>query len=250
MTISSKHIIIGIDDTDNLESRGTGHLARTLADSLYDTGLAEPLNITRHQLLVNPAIPYTSHNSSASIVCKPAADLEKIIFHCRSYLLEHAAEGSDAGLCVLRGCRINDDIIKWGARAKTEVLKAAEAKRIAKRYAVFLEGLTGTKIGVIGSLAAAGLRAAGNDGRILWLKNLRELKGVYYISDLYQLLSVDRITDKNGKSLPAHLQIDVGEWCRPVLMNQKITLIAEEKGNDGQSKWTIASKDYIKSLTE
>ena len=60
--------LIGIDDTDNLESRGTGHLARQLARLLESaiSGLRIG-SITRHQLLVDPRIPYTSHNSSACV---------------------------------------------------------------------------------------------------------------------------------------------------------------------------------------
>ena len=56
--------LIGIDDTDNLESRGTGHRVRWLGDLLAREDLADIKGITRHQLLVDPRIPYTSHNSS------------------------------------------------------------------------------------------------------------------------------------------------------------------------------------------
>ena len=60
--------LIGVDDTDNLESRGTGHRVRQLANCLAQQELAQPLGITRHQLLVDPRIPYTSHNSSACLL--------------------------------------------------------------------------------------------------------------------------------------------------------------------------------------
>lgn len=46
-------ILIGIDDTDNLESRGTGHCARQLGLSLVASNLIELQSITRHQLLVD-----------------------------------------------------------------------------------------------------------------------------------------------------------------------------------------------------
>ena len=60
--------LIGIGHTDNPESRGTGHRARQLVESLAEQALAQPLAITRHQLLAWPAIPYTSHNSSAYLL--------------------------------------------------------------------------------------------------------------------------------------------------------------------------------------
>ncbi len=49
--------LIGIDDTDNLESRGTGHRVRWLGDLLAREDLADIKGITRHQLLVDPRIP-------------------------------------------------------------------------------------------------------------------------------------------------------------------------------------------------
>ena len=60
--------LLAIDDTDNLTSRGTGFLARQLALRMAEAGIAEVKAITRHQLLVDPRIPYTSHNSSACLV--------------------------------------------------------------------------------------------------------------------------------------------------------------------------------------
>ncbi|WP_243669476.1 hypothetical protein [Methanoculleus chikugoensis] len=60
-------IYLGIDDTDTRESRGgTGRLARTIAAELARSYTVTG-GVTRHQLFVHPAVPYTSHNSSAVI---------------------------------------------------------------------------------------------------------------------------------------------------------------------------------------
>ena len=48
-------LLIGIDDTDNLESRGTGYRARMLARHLGEAQLGTVTGITRHQLLVDDA---------------------------------------------------------------------------------------------------------------------------------------------------------------------------------------------------
>ncbi|MHC4369889.1 MAG: hypothetical protein ACYSW8_19940, partial [Planctomycetota bacterium] len=56
--------LIGIDDTDNETSPGTGRLARQLLAECALRSL-DPLGVTRHQFLVDPAIRYTSHNSGA-----------------------------------------------------------------------------------------------------------------------------------------------------------------------------------------
>ena len=59
--------LIGIDDTDNLESRGTGFLSRSMGEAITVSGLGITGGITRHQLLFDPRVPYTSHNSSACL---------------------------------------------------------------------------------------------------------------------------------------------------------------------------------------
>ena len=58
---------VGIDDTDNLESRGTGYVGRTMAELIVANGLGSTGAISRHQLLFDPRVPYTSHNSSLCI---------------------------------------------------------------------------------------------------------------------------------------------------------------------------------------
>ena len=59
-----EHYLIGIDDTDNLETKGTGFRAREIAKLIINKlgGLVH--NISRHQLFFDPRIPFTSHNSS------------------------------------------------------------------------------------------------------------------------------------------------------------------------------------------
>ena len=50
-------VYIGIDDTDNLETRGTGFRARQLIERLQDAGLVSGIAVTRHQLLVDDRVP-------------------------------------------------------------------------------------------------------------------------------------------------------------------------------------------------
>src|SRR5215475_9533423 len=118
--------LLGVDDTDNLESRGTGHRVRELADWLISNQVAEPQGITRHQLLVDPRIPYTSHNSSACIVLDTTQE-DSVWELSREFLKEHSADGSDVGLCMTTWDSIADEVIVFGQRAKLEVLTMLEA---------------------------------------------------------------------------------------------------------------------------
>jgi tRNA(Ile2) C34 agmatinyltransferase TiaS len=184
--------LIGIDDTDNLETRGTGHRARQLADWLSENGLVVPKGITRHQLLVHPQIPYTSHNSSACLSLE-TKNADNIWDASREFLLREAAIGSDVGLCLAEWATIIEEVQSFGHRAKTEVLTMLEARQTASMSGIRCEGLTGTGGGVIGALAGIGLHRAGNDGRFLWLPGLRELKGKYPIEEVIAKGHIERI---------------------------------------------------------
>jgi hypothetical protein len=175
-------VYIGIDDTDNHESRGTGHLARQIAADLSQDHTIQ--GVTRHQLLVDPRIPYTSHNSSAAILLSsdikpdPAVLFERV----RELMLADFQPGSDPGLCV--AIRIPAEITEFGRRTQTEVVTQQVALDLATANGILLAGLGGTQDGVIGALAAVGLAACGEDGRYLQIGRIREMTGVYPVSEL------------------------------------------------------------------
>lgn len=241
-------ILIAIDDTDNAESRGTGFRARELGEQLGQLDGTTYCDVTRHQLLFDPRIPYTSHNSAACISIDSTMDLKVLRQICEAYLIENSAEGSDAGLCIIPFEEVAPEIEEWGSRAKSEILTMAEAREIAARSSAFLEGYTGTKGGIIGCLAAVGLRKHGNDGRFLYVKGMRELKSGFEVEHLLSLADIDRIIE-----LKTDIQITSGfihleEWWRPVLKNcEKVLFVETSKNNDYE--WTNIPKDIIRSIS-
>ena len=241
-------LIIGIDDTDNKNTRGTGFRSRQMGDLFSKEGY-KVLEILRHQLFVHDDIPYTSQNSSASIHIM-ADDMDKVISMSRDFLNEIAAEGSDVGLCVTTYDNVNQDIIEWGRNAKKTVLTKKAALELASKNNIFLEGLTGTHDGIIGSLAAIGLRKWGNDGRCIWLQGheIRDLKGIYKIETLKQLVSIDEVQTKEGVTVPNHEFMNIEEWFRPVIKNGKIISLVESEKNL-KNEWKAVPKEYIKSIS-
>jgi hypothetical protein len=235
------NLLIGIDDTDNLESRGTGHRVRQLAKWLEENQLAVPKGITRHQLLVDPRIPYTSHNSSACLSVG-TENVEDVWEACREYLSQESAIGSDVGLCLAPLELINEQIMDFARRAKLEVLTMGEAEQTASAAGIRLAGLTGTGGGIIGALAGVGLRYAGEDGRFLWLPGLRELKGAYPVAQICANGHIDRVCTLEGTDLTPDTLVDVGDWVRPVLRGGKATLFVEEKDHE----WHCLAKEQIK----
>lgn len=167
--------IIGIDDTDNLESRGTGHLARSMAAALSRDFRVH--GVTRHQLLQDQRVPMTAKNSSAGILFEGYPyPLEEIAAYARKMLLDDFQPGSDPGLCVASS--VLPEITAFGRRAQREFLHQQEARDLAAAHGLYLEGLGGTEGGVIGALAAVGLAAGGNDGRYVHIGSIRELTGM------------------------------------------------------------------------
>ena len=243
-------VYIGIDDTDNLDTRGTGYQARSLGFSLMEAGLFELKSVTRHQLLVDKRIPFTSHNSSACLfgICK--TEPERLIDHCRTFLIRESAFDSDAGLCVATEYEISKEIIAYGNLAKREVLTMADALKMVEGTTIYLEGFKNARIGLIGSLAAVGLRAGGEDGRLLWTRNLRETTGMFSVKELLETVDIDRVVDRNLKEIGLHSKIQITEWCRPVMAGGMITLIAEKANETELYEYQSASKDYIKSISE
>lgn len=131
-------LLIGIDDTDNLTSIGTGKLVRMLGLELVARELAQVIGTTRHQLLVSPEIPFTSHNSSACMMVETDTDkVDKLTGYCREFLLKNSASGSDAGLCLAPWNRVNLTVQTFGKLAKEKVLTQKEAIAVAQEAGLF-----------------------------------------------------------------------------------------------------------------
>ena len=101
----SKVILIGLDDTDNATSPGTGNLARRLCGELVRRGMVS-LGVTRHQFLVDEAIPYTSHNSGACVAVSSEDGLGSVEF-AFDFVAEASASGSDPGVCIAFGDEVS-----------------------------------------------------------------------------------------------------------------------------------------------
>lgn len=242
-------LLIALDDTDNLDSPGTGFRARELAMLLARERLGTPVAITRHQLLVDPRIPYTSHNSSACVVAVGVRNAATAFDLARAYLAEAAAPGSDVGLALLRRTQVGPTLVAWGARAKREVLNLEDARGLARECGSAHAELSGTGGGLIGSLAALGLHAQGNDGRLLWLRGIRELAGRTLRADaLHHQLGVQAQT-VDGARPAAHDDIDLGDWPRAIYRGHLPVLLVENNDGPSASPWRCVARELVKQLS-
>jgi hypothetical protein len=227
-------VIVGIDDTDIIGSPGTNQLARAILKQIGEA--ARDAIICRHQLFFDPRVPYTSKNGSASIQL-PHADsrnLEPLIHTIREVMLGWFVVGSDPGLCVATS--VAEGMTAFGMRCKSEVVTQDEARAVAARAGCYLEALGGTEQGVIGALAAAGLIAGGDDGRVVHLVSWpypddafsgpREIRELFArgISEIRQISS--------GRPVSTG-PVDIGKHLRPNWRDSRVVLFVEAAKEPG-----------------
>ena len=243
-------VLLGIDDTANSSSRGTGYHARRLAESMAEHGGAEARAITRHQLLVHPEIRYTSRNSSVCIAFELRdGDASRLFDLASEELSSYCAPTSNACLAIAVESAVAEQTIDFGRHAKTEVLTTAHAHEIAKKDGLELKIVQGTGEGAIGAVAGIGLHASGNDGRYIWLPQLRELKGTYRAHDLERKFSIEVETAK-GEKLPPNARLRMVDWLRPIMRRGRAILLAEQEDHNGENRWRVADKQTVKALSD
>ncbi len=222
-------VYLGIDDTDTQESRGTGRLARSIADELSSEYTI--LGVTRHQLFVHDEIPYTSHNSAAviHIDCNGDGSLQKIYLGAREMMLSDFIVGSDPGICIATSDTITPPVIAFGWSAKNTVLTQEDARHHAKNCGITLEGLGGTNGGIIGALAGVGLAASGEDGRFVMRGRSRMMTGTRSVDELLAS-GIDQIMTRDRKPVPDGL-VEIRKFPKPALVNGQAVLYVT--GTDG-----------------
>lgn len=241
-------LLIGIDDTDNLESRGTGYHARTIGTVMNENGWGQCRVITRHQLLFSPLVPFTSHNSAACIKVQTTAnhvnDIEQFCIH---YLQNESAEGSDPGLCIANQQQITLDLIRFSFLCKTRLVTQQHAHQIAQSAGLKLHGLGGDFQGIIGALASVGLNGSGSDGRLLWLEGMRERADqIATVGELLDETGIDSLQTIAGEIIEdRHQKIAMGSWPRAIWIGGEATLIIDNT-MENSDVWQVAAKEYLK----
>ena len=229
-------IYVGIDDTDMPDMPGTNQLAKALVALVADRWRC--VTVLRHQLLFDPRIPYTCKNGSASIRLEPinggAGDMPELIAAIKARMLEWYVPGSDPGLCVT--ATVPDEVVDFAHRCQRDIVTRLEAEQIAERHGLYLEGLGGTRGGMIGSLAAIGLAFEGNDGRVVvngtWPD---DLCGLQPVAELWRRgvevrCLADGVTIHDG-------ELDVGKHLRPNMRDGRVVQFVESIETPDGAMW-------------
>lgn len=223
-------VYVGFDDTDTLDAdRGTGKLARWFERALPEG--CRLWGVVRQQLLVDAAIPYTSHNSSACAIveCDDPSRLDSLVESAVRHVEFYSLPGSDPGLCVASG----DDpgiegLTRFGLACTHRVMTQKNALKAVD--GAHLSGHGGTNDGIIGAAAGVGLTAYGWSGRFIEYGGLRDFPPVVPVGRLEEggigVISLDR-----DAQVPApEDMVETSGWLRPRLLGGKAVLMVRAKG--------------------
>ena len=239
-------IIIGLDDTDIEGSPGTNKLALTLAGRLADR--YETVRIVRHQLLFDPRVPYTSQNGCASMMVRSQVsgvrdqrgEIAALANELSDAIVRWCPAGSDPGLCI--AAEVPPAIVEFGQRCQRDLVRQQEARDAAAAEGLLLVGLGGTQDGVIGALAAVGLCAAANDGRLIYCgaaeTDISEVHGPQTLTQLARLGINEVIEHETGRAVTAGT-VNVGKKLRPNIHNHRTVLfvVPAEGATVGDPYW-------------
>ena len=244
-------VLVCIDDTDNLESRGTGDLAEQLSAEIKTRNWGNCEFVTRHQLLVHPDVPYTSHNSSMCF----AADIDELhlpalVERAKAFLMEESAPGSDPGLAIAVPERLTSktSLLDFGLRAKQEVLRKQDAYDLAAALDIHLSEHGGTGHGVIGALAGIGLRLSGNDGRIKGWLDIPSSNGVAKVADIVSQFDLGGVRTMDGALLKADDRVMIGKKPKAIFLEGKPYLMVSPSEGTDAVRWQTSSRRELKKF--
>lgn len=219
-------IIVGLDDTDSHESRGTGHLARQVAGQL--SARHTVLGVTRHQLLIDPRVPCTKNNSCAAILLDGSERIDQVALleQVKALMLDDFVPGSDPGLCVAES--VPQGAVDFGRLVQRELVTQAAARHVAREHGLVLVGLGGDQDGVIGALAAVALAATGEDGRYVLVGGSRELAGLQTVSAIVGA-GIDAVQTSDGQPVVEGLVLT--DKLRPARRGGRPIAVVERAGD-------------------
>lgn len=245
-------VMVCIDDTDSLDSIGTGDLTLALAKAISDFGWGHCTPVVRHQLFIHADIPYTSHNSSMSFMADITEEhVQPLIDYASAYLKAESAPGSDPGLCVacIDSLAQPGLLTEFGYRAKREVIKKHEAYELARLVGVHLSEHGGTGLGIVGALAGAGLRMAGNDGRVMGKLKIKCTDHLATVSEILRQTKVDLVRALDGMVLEPEETIHIDEkWFKAILQDSMVVVPVTLDQELGEKPfWRTCNKRELKS---
>jgi len=242
-------LLIGIDNTDNRTTRSTGFTGRHLAALIRAEKLGIVHGVTRHQLLRDEQIIYTNDNSAICIeVSSPSSD--ELWEFCKNCIADARVPDAISGICMVDADSVPSEIIEWGKSTKIKFIEEALVIPLVEKHHIQWASYNNDTNGLIGALAAVGLRASGNDGRFIFIddKDLHKIVGFFMVSELMSDFEIGKILTLAGDIVDRDAVIEVGHWFRPILTNNEKVLFVEKQPQHISSGYRTVALDKLAGL--
>jgi hypothetical protein len=230
---------LGIDDTGQPGKCGTDATALALGLHLQAQKLARLAHVSAHALVSIGDIPDDNPTHAYCLTLEAEAQrLREIDMESRVYLMRNSAAGANPGFALAVREQVNDRILNWGKACQSLTLERREALDLARSQGITAAGFTGSGSGVIGALAAVGLRSSGSDGWITWLPGLPGLKGVMTFSEILHISTFDYVKSLHGRTPDFRDRIQLGGQVMPLLYNDRTLLLLAPAPRSTDWEWT------------
>ncbi len=241
-------LLICIDDTDSKTSeKGTGAIADDIRTMISNHFGVTCSFVSRHQLLIHPDVPYTSHNSSMCFeAVLPDSDYDELVERARDLVSKESDPESDPGLAIADVDAVDRDVlIAYGKECKRRLMTKADAYEIADKAGFYLTELGGTGDGVIGAAAGIGLRLWGFDGTMKGKPKDLEPGKTYTLGELTKSRFIERVLSVDGGDVPPEDTIELPNKSKVNLYGGVLTFLVEPvEGEPGH--WLPTDRERAK----
>jgi tRNA(Ile2) C34 agmatinyltransferase TiaS len=222
-------IFVGIDDSRQLDGYKAGETASLLCQAIDGNSWGKSAIPSRHRLYFHTDIACKKHNTARCF----SADLkeqylEEFIEYSCKMIKSNLSPDCNTGLAIAvpELMENTDDLIEYAYRVKEGIVSKDEALKFAKKPGLYLFELSGSGKGIIGALAAAGLRSTGNDGQFRGKLKLGTEE--YYIASVREIIEktyVEQVKNMDFENLDDGENVRMGEKVKVVLLDNQYTLM-------------------------
>lgn len=222
-------IFVAIDDSRQLDGGKAGETASLLGKFIEENGWGRSSIPSRHRLYPHPDTACKKHNTARSFLADIGEQYlaDFIDYACR-LVRSTGTPDSNAGLAVAIPELMEnpDELIEYAYRVKEGLVSKDEALKFKNKPGLYLFELNGSGRGIIGALAAAGLRITGNDGQ--FRGKLQIGTGEDYIASVKEIIDksyVEQVKNMDFENISDSEYVRMGEKVKIVLLDNKYTLM-------------------------
>lgn len=240
-----------LDDSRRVDGGGAGETLALLTSAIENQGWGHCSLPSRHRLYPHPESGCKKHNTARSF----SADIETqylnpFIEYAGRLIQSHGSPDSNTGMAIAVPEQMQDltELIDYAYRAKEGLVTREEVLMLADRPGLYIQALSGNGNGIIGALAAVGLRMTGNDGQFRGKLKLGSGEGyITSAADILQNTYVEQIKTMDMMNICEDESIRMGEKVKIVLMDHKYTLMVFPTDMD-HPKWQTSTTHMLRAF--